>query len=114
MTSPVGGQSLLSQYKACQEINNKAISQAKTSEDVVRIRIATVDRSLHYQSRNQHKRGSTVVETRTNYNLQYDPINFMQKVPCLGDREFLVNQSILYNSAAKNRVSEAVTRQKLM
>lgn len=115
MNSPIGGQSLLSQYKTCQEINQKAINAAKTSEDIVRIKIATLDKSLHYvNSRNQHKRGSTVVENKTNYNLQFDPINFMQKVPCLGDREFLVNQSILYNSTAKNRVTEAVARQKFM
>jgi len=38
----------------------------------------------------------------------------MQKVPLLGDREFLVNQSILHSSTTKNRVSEAVSRQKFM
>ena len=114
MNSPIGGQSLLSQYKACQAINQKAINEAKNSEDVVKIKIVTLDKTLHFQSRNHSKRGSTVVENRTNYNLQFDPINFMQKVPCLGDREFLVNQSILYNSQATNKVSEAATRAKFM
>ena len=108
--SPIGGETLLSQYKQCSEINDRQLRDAVNIKDIVKIKVATVDKQLYMQ--NRHKDGS--IKEETSYNLQFDPINFLQKVPCMGDREFIVNQSILHNSTAKNRVSEAVNRQKFM
>ena len=74
----------------------------------------TLDKKLFVSSRGQKRGAGPPAGDETSYNLAFDPINFLQKVPCMGDREFLVNQSILHNSTTKNRVSEAASRQKFM
>lgn len=33
-----------------------------------------------------------------NYDFKFDPIHFRQKVPCMADRSFLINQAILSSS----------------
>ena len=83
---------------------------------MVNIKVTSLDKQLYMQSGGGHRRTGTApaAEGETSYNLQFDPINFRQKVPCMGDREFLINQSILHNSTTKNRVSEAMNRQRFM
>ena len=109
---PNGDPTILQQFKECSEANEQALRDAKNIKELIGINVKTVDKQLFMRSRGHSLAGQPMDET--NYNLQFDPINFMQKVPCMGDRDFLVSQSILHNSTTRNRVSEAVHRQKFM
>ena len=107
-----GDPTILQQFKECSEANEQALRDAKNIKELIGITVKTVDKQIFTRQRGHSLQGVPMSET--NYNLQFDPINFMQKVPCMGDRDFLVSQSILHNSTTRNRVSEAVHRQKFM
>ena len=42
--SPIGGETLLSQYKQCNEINEGQLRAAHNIKDIVKIKVATVDK----------------------------------------------------------------------
>lgn len=44
--TPIGGETLLSQYKQCNAINDQALREAKNIKDLVSINVATVDKKL--------------------------------------------------------------------
>ena len=86
------GLSLIQQYKKVTRINQDQLRQAKNIEDLINIKIETIDKPL--------------INKDNTYNFkQYDPLQFRQKMPCMGDRQFLVNQAVLQKSSQKQRYS---------
>jgi hypothetical protein len=73
----------------------------KNINDLVRINVATIDKSFFVNTRQGDKDGFEQVS----YDFKWDPINFRQKVPCMGDRDFLVNQAILNNFSTNARAN---------
>ena len=77
--SPIGGETLLSQYKMCNEINDKQLRDAVNIKDIVKIKVSAVDKQLFKQNNNRD--GSIKEETsynlQFNFNLKFDPINFL-------------------------------------
>ena len=111
--NPMGDATLLTQYKQCNAINEHALREARNIKDLVGINVATVDKKLFIQQNRVRGRGNKLSSNdEMCYNLQMDPVNFLQQVPDFGDREFLVQQSIL-NQSNKNHVSEAISRQQI-
>ena len=60
MSNENGGVSLMQQYKKCTKINAEHLRQAKNIEDLINIKIETIDKQL--------------VNKDNTYNFQYDPI----------------------------------------
>ena len=105
------GETLLTQYKQCSQMNNEALRQAKNIRDLVQINVAAIDKQLYvtHKKPQQNPKGLGLeIPVETTYDFQFDPVNFRQKLPCMGDRSFLVNQAILLNSTHKNKVSETM------
>jgi len=88
---------LLSQYKQCSVINDKQLREAKNIRELIGIQVAALDKKLYKtvgpgeissaRGDNRH----TSAQPEQNYDFTFDPVKFRQKMPCLGDREFLVN-----------------------
>lgn len=89
-------ETLLEQYKRCTKVNQQQLKQAKNIEDLVNIRIQSIDRQL--------------VNKDNSYNFHYDPVVFRQQVPSMADRDFLINQAILLKSSQRSKPLPSVTQ----
>ena len=83
-------------------INSKNIS------DLVNHKMASLPKNLYMTQQ------SPVTQQETSYDFKFDPVNFRQKIPCMGERNFLVNQAILVNSSQQNARNAAQLRKKRM
>ena len=76
-------ETLLSQYKKCTVINNEQLRNARNLEEVVKIKVQAIDGNLG--------NNPMQLEDPQSYDFKFDPIHFRQKVPCMADRNFLIN-----------------------
>jgi hypothetical protein len=83
----------LTQYKKCTQHNNEQLRNARNLEEVVKIKVQAIDGRLGDDQRNQ------------NYDFKFDPIHFKQKVPLMGDRNFLINQAVLSSSSQTRKLN---------
>eukprot|EP00347_Sterkiella_histriomuscorum_P005013 403358235 len=97
-TNENAGVSLIQQYKKCQKVNQEQLRQAKNIEDLVNIKIETIDKQL--------------VNKDNTYNFHYDPLQFRQQIPLMGDRTFLINQAILQKSSQRQRYAPSLKEEK--
>jgi len=82
------GETLLSKQKRVNLMNKQKLRQAKNIEDLCQIDIATVvDGSQGKMFHNPQL--DHLVKEQTELDLKYDPINYRQRAPMLGEKDFL-------------------------
>ena len=96
---------LLSQYKKCSRINNEQLRNARNLEQLVGIKVHAIDSRLGTGG----QAAAALQEGRDGggqpmYDFKFDPLHFRQKVPCMADRSFLINQAILSSSTQMPRL----------
>ena len=100
-------ETLLSQYKKCSRINNQQLRNARNLEQLVGIKVHAIDGRLGTSGQGAGGRypdGLSEGVGQPHYDFKFDPLHFRQKVPCMADRSFLINQAILSSSTQRPRV----------
>ena len=81
-----GDDTLLMQFKKCADENDKKLRNARNIKELVNIEISHLPASVRHN------------DVGGGYDFKKDPIACNQKLPCMADRNFLVNQAILSGS----------------
>lgn len=98
-------ETLLSQYKKCGQLNNQRLRNARNLEELVGIKVQSVDGALGVAGERQGSSTALGTMAPSHYDPKFDPLHFRQKVPCMADRSFLINQAILGSSTPSQRLN---------
>ena len=64
------GETLLSKYKQCSEINERAVINSKNISDLVNHKMASLPKNLYMTQQ------SPMMQQETGYDFKFDPVNF--------------------------------------